>query len=96
MPSYRVTWEIDVEADSPSEAAEEARKHQVARNTTATVFNVIEHASDRIPLCPDGKDHGAFDVIDGRGRPVDEIQSADARNRDPYHRIYGGRIDTMH
>lgn len=28
MPEYRVCWEIDVEADSPREAAEKARDYQ--------------------------------------------------------------------
>jgi len=38
--TYRVTWEIDVEASSPQEAARQARHHQTKPDTTATVFDV--------------------------------------------------------
>jgi hypothetical protein len=37
---YRVTWEIDVEADSPLVAAEEAFDCMQGHDTTATVFTV--------------------------------------------------------
>ncbi len=39
---YRVVWEMDIEADSPREAAEKARAYQ--RDTTAQVgvFDVSE------------------------------------------------------
>jgi hypothetical protein len=41
---FRVIWEIDIDADSPMEAAQEARAVQLRPDTTATVFNVWEHA----------------------------------------------------
>lgn len=41
MTAYRVTWEIDVEADSPNEAAIAARLFQ-GPDTTALVFDVVE------------------------------------------------------
>jgi hypothetical protein len=41
---FRVIWEIDIDADSPMEAAHEARAVQLRPDTTATVFNVWEHA----------------------------------------------------
>lgn len=37
-------WEIDIDADSPIEAAQEARAVQLRPDTTATVFSVWEHA----------------------------------------------------
>lgn len=40
MPSYRVVWEIDIEADTPEEAAEMARYYQTVPGTTAIVFDV--------------------------------------------------------
>ena len=42
MQTYRVIWEIDIEADSPEEAAEMARYYQTKPSTTATVFDVRE------------------------------------------------------
>jgi hypothetical protein len=39
---YRVLWEIEVEAETPLEAAEKARHYQVKPGTTATVFEVAE------------------------------------------------------
>lgn len=37
---YRVRWEIDIEADTPREAADRAREIQANSESTATVFNV--------------------------------------------------------
>lgn len=42
MKSYRVRWEIDIEADSPEEAAQEALAIQRDEDSIATVFNVID------------------------------------------------------
>lgn len=39
MPTYRVTWEVDVEADSPREAAVKAMQVQHP-HTTANFFSV--------------------------------------------------------
>ena len=49
MTTYRVTWEIDVEADSPEEAAREAfgmQRDDGTGTTTATVFLVSETFAD--------------------------------------------------
>lgn len=55
MPMYLVTWRIDIEADTPEEAA--ARALIVQRDSdpdnTATVFEVQEHDP--------GPDGGYFD-----------------------------------
>jgi hypothetical protein len=42
MPAYHVTWEIDLEDSSPSEAAALARKYQTTPNTSAVVFDVFD------------------------------------------------------
>ena len=39
---YRVRWEIEVEAETPQEAAHKARFYQTKTGTTATVFEVAE------------------------------------------------------
>jgi hypothetical protein len=44
---YVVSWTIDVEADSPREAAEMARACQTRQGTTAVVFEVREVVSRR-------------------------------------------------
>ena len=40
--SYRVTWEIDSEAETPLEAAKEAFRHMQEPGTTANFFTVRE------------------------------------------------------
>lgn len=42
MPTYRVTWVIDVDADHPRDAANQARAIQMDPDSTATVFEVAE------------------------------------------------------
>jgi hypothetical protein len=42
---FRVIWEIDIEADNPTAAAQEARALQLKRHTSATVFDVWEPAT---------------------------------------------------
>lgn len=37
---YRVSWEIDITADSPEEAAVNAREIQLSRQSTTNVFDV--------------------------------------------------------
>jgi hypothetical protein len=48
VKTYRVTWEIDVEADSPQKAAEEALRIQRDPNSIATFFKIV--ARDDIVL----------------------------------------------
>lgn len=40
MPEYRVTWEMDIDADSPREAAEKALAVQRNPESIATIFTV--------------------------------------------------------
>jgi len=42
MPEYRVRWEIDLSADSPEEAATEARRIQLDPDSIAQVFDIME------------------------------------------------------
>ena len=41
MPEYRIQWEIEIDADSPEEAAREALKIHSDPESIATVFKVI-------------------------------------------------------
>jgi len=56
MRTMRVTWEIDIEADTPEEAAERALEIQRNQYSTATVFTVIDkgkkHEIDLTPSNP--------------------------------------------
>lgn len=53
---YCVRWEIDVQADSPREAAEQALEIQRRRDSTATVFEVVgpDGTSETVDLLIDG------------------------------------------
>ena len=54
MPGYRVTWVIDLEADTPQQAAEQALAIQRNPESIATVFDVTDedNAQWRIDLNP--------------------------------------------
>jgi hypothetical protein len=39
---FRVRWEIEIEAETPLDAAEKARFYQLKPGTTATVFEIAE------------------------------------------------------
>lgn len=45
MTDHRVIWEIDIEADSPEEAAKEALLIQRDTHSIASVFTVINQES---------------------------------------------------
>jgi hypothetical protein len=45
---FRVIWEIDIEAISPKEAAQEARAIQLTPGMSATVFDVWAHAAGKM------------------------------------------------
>jgi len=48
MPSYRITWEIDVDADSPREAAHRAREIQLDPEAWVGCFEIREDGSDEV------------------------------------------------
>jgi hypothetical protein len=45
---FRVIWEIEIEADSPKEAAQEARTIQLTLGMSATVFDVWAHVQGKM------------------------------------------------
>jgi hypothetical protein len=45
---FRVIWEIEVEADSPKEAVQEARTIQLTPGMSATVFDVWAHVAGKM------------------------------------------------
>lgn len=47
MKTYRVKWEIDVIAENPRDAAEQALNIQRDKKSTAVVFNVDEWLDSR-------------------------------------------------
>ncbi|MGA7858672.1 MAG: hypothetical protein WCA11_12125 [Terracidiphilus sp.] len=48
---YFVTWEVEIKAENPVEAAKLARAVQTEPNTRSTVFKVFsENAEDAIPV----------------------------------------------
>lgn len=46
--SYRVKWEIDIDAQSPRAAAKKAQEIQLREDSIATVFEVEYHKESRI------------------------------------------------
>jgi hypothetical protein len=45
---FRVIWEIEIEADSPKEAVQRAREVQLRPDMPATVFDVWDHARQKM------------------------------------------------
>ncbi len=56
---FRVIWEIEVEADSPRQAADEARAIQLRADAPATIFDVWEYGRQRLHR---------IDIIEEMGR----------------------------
>jgi hypothetical protein len=50
MMNYRVSWEIDIDADSPREAAERALEIQRRPDSIATVFTVRDESGESIEV----------------------------------------------
>ena len=48
--SYRVVWEIDIDADTPEDAARQALDIQHDYNSDATVFDVIDESGTKIRI----------------------------------------------
>jgi hypothetical protein len=46
MSTHRVIWEIDIDVDSPREAAEKALEIQRDVNSTATCFTVVSMSNN--------------------------------------------------
>jgi molybdopterin-biosynthesis enzyme MoeA-like protein len=45
---FRVIWEIEIEAEGPKEAAQEARTIRLTPGMSATVFDVSAHAAGKM------------------------------------------------
>ena len=45
---FRVIWEIDIDAEGPKEAAQQARAIQLTPGMSATVFDVWAHVAGKI------------------------------------------------
>lgn len=71
MREYRVTWEIDVIAESPLQAAQKARAMQQDPHNIATVFNAV-------PPCRCGC--GMYYADQGFTIDVDDVDAAMGRN----------------
>jgi hypothetical protein len=52
MPSYRVTWTIDVDADDEVTVAREAQRHQCKPGTEVGVFELLYHIADTLRGSP--------------------------------------------
>lgn len=50
MTMFHVSWEIDIEAANPREAAEKAWAHMRREDSTANVFSIIEHDKSGEPV----------------------------------------------
>jgi len=46
MPTYKVTWEIEIDAENPLDACREAREIQQDPESIATIFEVNEKKYD--------------------------------------------------
>lgn len=60
MPSYLVTWEIDIDAETAHDAARQA--HEIVRrpDTSANVYKVIEHDGNGEAVTVDLEDEPAI------------------------------------
>ena len=74
MPEYHVTWEIDLDAESPREAAEKALHIHRNPESIATVFDVTDETghTERIDL-DEAEDDEACVAC---GRPLEDEESA--------------------
>lgn len=63
MISYRVKWEIDIDAENHFDAAKQAREIQLDINSSATTFDVFEYDSKGDFL----KVHTQVDVLSNDG-----------------------------
>ena len=48
MKDYRVVWQIDIEADSPGEAAVIAKEIQLDIESEANFFDILDKESEEI------------------------------------------------
>ena len=63
MPEYLITWTIEIEADSPLEAVQEARKIQLDPESISTIFSAEDD---------EGSDPWTIDLNDPETYPEEE------------------------
>ena len=57
MPTYRVTWEIDIEADTPLQAAREAYETQISPESFPPVFKIQAPGKPAVTIDLDAKEN---------------------------------------
>ena len=50
MPTYRVSWSLDIDARTPREAAEKARHHQIHRLIEAVECFKVQELGVALPI----------------------------------------------
>lgn len=66
MPEYRVKWEMDVEADTPEEAARVARDYQLDPEAIVGVFDVYKRDGHGGNEHPPTRVRVDLDALEGR------------------------------
>ncbi len=61
---FRVIWEIDIHADSPKKAVEEARAVQLRPDMPATLFEVWDYARQKMHRVDFGGTAGRLDNLE--------------------------------
>ena len=61
MPQYRLTWEIDIDADDVVTAAREARRYQLDPDAIVGVFEVTDKDGHTTRVDLDELDDGSID-----------------------------------
>jgi hypothetical protein len=72
MPDYHVNWEIELNADSPREAATKALAIQRDPDSIATVFDVTDESGHTERIDVDQSDDGTSCAACGREFEEDE------------------------
>ncbi|ANO35474.1 hypothetical protein A6E01_19875 (plasmid) [Vibrio breoganii] len=93
MSSYKIVWEVELEADSPEQAAKLAREMQLDKESEALHFNVTDEVTgDEIEVSLDevnlAESFAAFRAMFGGAGPLtrqvqqimDEMQSINAQS----------------
>jgi hypothetical protein len=60
---FRVIWEIEIEAENPKEAVQRAREVQLRPDMPATVFDVWDHARQKMHRIDFAEPIGRLDEI---------------------------------
>lgn len=85
---YLVTWKIDIDADSPREAAQKAREIQLSPDSTATVFDVAPEKGDPVRI----------DLLEEPKTPLSQIRIYDngGKTFDRYTAVFMDRPIGLH